>query len=177
LKQLGQLIAETHGAVKVHVGCGPVALDGFLNIDIQRRRGCKHIIWMDATQPWDCPSECVDYIFSEDFIEHLDQHAQIRFLAETFRVMKPGAVQHVSTPRLEWVMNEKSRFAAGAAGVYDEWGRWGHKLVHTVESLRSMAELVGFEVSPSAKLDPIATRPGKDRDQLMGNIFVDLVKP
>lgn len=169
MANLRDLIQEQ---VRVHVGCGRVILPGFINADLRNQHA--HVRF-DAAEPWPCDDACVDFIFSEDFIEHLDQHAQVRFLAETWRVLKPGGRQHISTPDLAWIMEARSTFQLGAKGVYDEWGKWGHEVVHTAQSLQLLCEMVGFSVLPSVRQD-YATRPGGDRDPL-GNVYLDLLKP
>lgn len=166
----------------VHVGCGHVILKGFLNVQLKpfpNHRG-NNFYKFDASNPWPCPNECVDFIFHEDFLEHLGQREQFRFLAETLRVMKPGTTQYVSLPSIDWVMSERSHFGAGAAGVHEEWRRFGHVLLHSHESLRDMAQLVGFEYEPCER-HALATRPDPKgpakRDPKLGNVIALLTKP
>jgi predicted SAM-dependent methyltransferase len=167
-----QTLLDADKPVKVHVGSGPVKIPGMLDVDV---RSCHGNFQFDCAERWPCPDSSVDYIFHEDLLEHLTQRNQFRFLAETMRVMKPGAVQHVSTPDLAWAMSH-SQWGKGCSGVYEEWRKWGHHLVHTEASLLSMVEIVGFEARTSSRR-PFATRPGKDRDQQVGNLYLDLVKP
>lgn len=163
--------------VKLHVGCGPVRFDGFIHVDLNPHR--PDVFKLDASEPWPVPNSVVDYIFHEDFLEHLNQRQQFRFLAETYRMMRPGAIQYVSLPNIEWVMMERSEFHKGAIGVYDEWRLWKHELLHSYSSLEEMANLVGFEVE-HAERHPLATRPASDRcakrDANAGNVIAHLVK-
>lgn len=180
-KKVNQLI-ENGEPVMVHVGCGRVILKGFLNVQLRPfpTHHKNNFYRFDASEPWPCPDECVDFVFHEDFLEHLDQRGQFRFLAETLRVMKPGATQYVSIPSIDWVMRTRSNFRKGAEGVYEEWRRMKHHLLHSHESLRDMTQLVGFEYEPTGR-HPLAVRPDPTgpakRDAKLGNVIALLTKP
>lgn len=112
--------------VRLHFGCGSKRINGFLNVDrvawtvdtnVWLQHFENYFVFDFANQPWPIPDQCVDYIFSEDFIEHIPQKLQIAFLAESFRVLKPGCFNRVNTPCLRYAMT-RSNFAKGFAGVY-----------------------------------------------------------
>ncbi|MEI7513688.1 MAG: methyltransferase domain-containing protein, partial [bacterium] len=104
--------------IKLHFGCGPRILKGWINIDLSfvpyvdklynytdkyyppEIRGTKDDFYaINITEVGlPLPDNSVDVIFHEDFIEHLDQRGQIIFLAETYRTLKPGSVHRVNTP-------------------------------------------------------------------------------
>lgn len=182
-----------HGLpVRVYTGCGTSPAAGFINIDIApmlrpedtRFDDRPYFFFPFADLPWPIPDGCVDYIFHEDFIEHLNQKQQFCFMAETLRVLKLDCWHRVSTPCLAQSMRRRSHFEAGMRGVYTgEWDRWGHQALFTHHSLEEMARLVGYRevlfnqknqaVSPHRGVD---TRPWDDRDMLFGNIYADLLK-
>lgn len=130
------------------------------------------------------PDNSVDVIFHEDFLEHLNQRDQIIFLAETLRVLKPGAVHLVNTPNLLCSMRVHSKFRKGKSGVYvDEWNRWIHLNVLTPTTLEEMARMVGYSSivfnsrdKSVSNLIPLEYRPEADRPEDDGNIFADLIK-
>ena len=190
--------------VKLHFGCGARVLEGWINIDLayfpayqkfvrdsnkyypEEIRGDKSDFFaLDITKVGlPLPDNCVDVIFHEDFLEHLNQRDQIIFLAETLRVLKPGGLHRVNTPNLASSMREHSNFPKGLTGVYvDEWDRWYHQNVMTMVMLEEMSKMVGYskvifterDKSTSA-LVPLEYRPGDDRPQWDGNIFADLIK-
>lgn len=178
--------------VRIYTGCGTMPAAGFLNIDIApmlrpedtRFDECEYFFFPFADTPWPIPDGCVDYIFHEDFIEHLNQKQQFCFLAETLRVLKPAHWHRISTPCLIQSMRRHSQFQAGMRGVYvGEWNQWGHQALFTHHSLEETAKLVGYrEVLFNQKnqgLSPfrgVDTRPWDDRDTLLGNIYADLLK-
>jgi predicted SAM-dependent methyltransferase len=179
--------------VKIQCGFGMSPHPGFINLDIgswlpesdARFADCDVFFFPFADLAWPIPDNCVDYVFHEDFIEHISQKQQVCFLAETLRVLKPGCWHRVNTPCLNASMKRHSIFAAGAKGVYTgEWDLWKHESLFTHHSLEEMAKLIGYrEVvfnlknqSVSPHRPPFEQRPGEDRDPLFGNIFADLLK-
>ena len=190
--------------LKLHFGCGPRVLKGWVNIDLkyvpfekymkyygskyypQEQRGNKSDLYaFDVTKSkLPLPDNCVDVIFHEDFLEHLNQLDQIIFLAESLRVLKKDAVHRVNTPSLLISMKEKSTFALGKNGVYvDEWYKHGHLNLLTPNSLEEMAIMVGYSKvlfnsrdKTTSKLIPLEYRPEPQDRPDHGNIFADLIK-
>lgn len=191
------------GKVKLHFGCGPRILKGWINIDLSFepyerylqyytdtyypeavRGGRADLYTMDITRTGlPLPDDSVDVIFHEDFLEHLNQKEQILFLAETFRVLKPGSVHRINTPDLLSSMRKHSDFTKGKEGVYEgEWDNHGHKHLVTARYIEEVAVMIGYrEVvyngrNKSISQDiPLEYRPGSDRPE-EGNIFADLIK-
>ena len=188
-----RVLNELHEPVRLSFGGGKRPPAGFLNVDIawyepfETHTGRETFVFPFADMPWpSVPDETVDFIFHEDCIEHLTQKQQVAFLAEAFRVMKKGAWHRVNTPCLLRSMKEHSSFEKGYAGVYHgEWEKWGHKAVLTRMGLEEMARMIGYSavvfngknqsVSPHA-FSGLDSRPGNDRDQILGNIFADMLK-
>jgi hypothetical protein len=191
------------GNLKLHFGCGPRILKGWINIDLSyepnyqnynygqiyypsKIRGKRDDLYLfnilEVGLP--LPDDCVDVVFHEDFIEHLDQKEQFLFLAETLRVMKKGAIHRVNTPNLLPSLEKGSEFSKGLNGVNTgEWSRWGHKNVLTPAMLKEMATIVGYSRIIFSKRDrslskliPLEYRPASDRLRKGGNIFADLIK-
>lgn len=186
-------LVEAGQPVKIQVGFGWTPAPGFVNLDIHpllqegdnRFAGVDVFFFPYADMPWPIPANCVDYIFHEDFIEHISQKQQVCFLAETLRVLKDGCWHRISTPCLNASMNRHSHFEDGMEGVYTgEWDNWDHINLFTRHSLEEMAKLVGYRevvfdlknqgVSPHRLAKEV--RPDDDRDPLIGNIFADLLK-
>ncbi len=191
-------------SIKLHVGCGPRVLKGWINIDIRYepydeylqyytdtyypeeiRGGTEDFLGLNVCEvglPF--PDSSVDLIFDEDFIEHLSQKEQILFLAESFRVLKRGAVHRISTPNLLTSMARQSHFEAGKSGVFfEEWDKNEHRNVLTPALLVEVGKMIGFTtVSIESRNKskaiglPLEYRPDpRDRGE-DGNFFADLVK-
>lgn len=189
--------------IKLHFGCGPRILKGWINIDLSFEPFEKYLkYYTDKYYPeairgdkndffainilktgLPLPDNSVDLIFHEDFLEHLNQKGQIIFLAETFRVLKPGSTHRINTPNLLTSMREHSDFKKGNSGVYvSEWDRHGHKNLLTPTYLDEIAQMIGYSKilfnsrnNSISKEIPKEYRPGNDRTE-EGNIFADLIK-
>jgi SAM-dependent methyltransferase len=186
--------------LKVHFGCGPRVIQGWVNIDLTYQsyeeyammkyppdmRGDESDFYaLDITRVGlPLPNDSVDVVFHEDFLEHLNQRDQIAFLAETLRALRPGGVHRVNTPNLLSSMATHSSFKEGKAGVYlDEWNKWGHLNVLTSTMLEEMARMVGYsDINFNSRnksvssLIPMEYRPDMSRPEHDGNIFADLIK-
>lgn len=190
--------------VKLHIGCGPRVLKGWINVDLRYEHFGKYVrYYTDAHFPaelrgelsdffefdltkmaFPLPSNSVDVIFHEDFLEHLNQRDQILFLAETLRLLKPGAIHRVNTPDLLCSMCQHSNFLKGYEGVYvAEWNKHGHLNVLSPRMLEEMALMCGYSrVNFTARnqshstLIPLEYRPDPNDRPDDGNIFADLFK-
>ena len=176
--------------VKIYCGSGTIPRSGFLNLDFVFASPQFYIsnmkdyfIFPFAALKWDIPNDTVDYVFHEDFIEHIDQTSQFQFLAETLRVMKPGSWHRVNTPNLITAMKYNSDFTKGFEGVYTGERNWEHIAIYSPMSLKEVAETIGYRevvfTTQNCGLSPYAEadfRPGPDRDAILGNIYADLLK-
>jgi len=181
-----QELRDTNVPVLLHFGCGARRLDGFLNIDKFLNFGApEDYFQLDfAEKPWPIPDSSVDYIYSEDFIEHIPQRLQVGFLAEAYRVLKPGAFNRISTPCLVDSMRRNSDFAKGMDGVYfGEFDKWGHICLFTRGLMADLAEAIGYRYvyftaksCGSSQFALADNRPFNDRDLVTGNLFADLMK-
>lgn len=193
-----------HATIKLHFGSGPRILKGWVNIDLeyvswenylkyygdqyypQEIRGDKSDLYIfDVTKcGLPLPDNCVDVVFHEDFLEHLNQRDQVIFLAEVLRVLKKGDIHRISTPSLITSMRDHSDFSQGYDGVYtDEWNKHRHLNVLTPNLLEELALMVGYSKvvftgrdQSNSKLVPFEYRPDPNDRPEYGNIFADLVK-
>ncbi len=205
IHRLSQLAANNQ-PLKLHIGCGPRVLKGWINIDISYAHFADYLqYYTDKHYPENIrgdrtdfyqinlinsglplPDNSVDIIFHEDFFEHLTQKEQVVFLAETLRVMKKGAVHRINTPNLLASMRDNSTFNKGKEGVFiGEWDNWHHYSVVTPAILEEMAKMVGYseikfnqkDYSIAATLLPSEYRPDeKARAAADSNVFADLIK-
>lgn len=157
---------------KLHIGCGPNILEGWLNTDANPGKGA---FYMDAGQPFPFSDSTFDFIFSEHLFEHLTYEAGKSMLEECHRVLKSGGVLRLTMPSLEFLIklyNEPQKeehqryaawslqqyapkmyadFAAGGrplpmAFVVNNFMRlWGHQMLYDRSSLHTMLERSGFK--------------------------------
>jgi hypothetical protein len=182
-------LIEAGQPVKIYPGCGYAPRDGFLNLDIvcmqpnyMLEKPDNYFIFPFVCK-WDIPDNCVDYIFTEDFMEHVSQLMQWQFLTETRRVLKSGSWQRVNTPDIIWSMKNRSDFSRGFDGVYTGELEYEHIAILSHLQLKEIAQTIGYKeiiftthshgVSEYSEAD---IRPGPDRDKIGGNIYADLKK-
>ncbi|HOW35782.1 MAG TPA: methyltransferase domain-containing protein [Candidatus Omnitrophota bacterium] len=100
---------RTLGIDRLHIGCGNILLEGWLNITYEMREKYGEIKerngrwWLnyDVRKQLPFDDNTIQYIAGSHFIEHLDLNEGMDFFKEAFRVMKKGGVIRVSCPDLE----------------------------------------------------------------------------
>jgi predicted SAM-dependent methyltransferase len=80
----------------LHIGAGPMRLDGWLNTDLIG--GDAHL---DLERPLPLPDASLAYVFGEHVIGSLSEQAGMRLLRELHRVLRPGGVLRLTTPDLQ----------------------------------------------------------------------------
>ncbi len=153
----------TAGPKKLHIGCGPHHLEGWLNADLYPR---GNQIALDATKRFPFEDGTFDFAYTEHMIEHIPWTDALKMLTETHRVLKPGAVVRVVTPNMEFLTGllrtnppESSRAylkhnrevmtpsAPTTDGIYifNHFMRnWGHQFIFDPPTLRRTLEMAGF---------------------------------
>lgn len=80
--------------IKLHLGCGDVILDGWVNIDLYDEHA--DLKWDIKHLPYD--ENTIDEIYNAHVIEHFDFYEAFDVLREWHRVLKPGGSLTVETP-------------------------------------------------------------------------------
>jgi hypothetical protein len=187
-------VAQAGLPLRLHIGCGPRVLAGWINIDLAyqpfehylaaygadhdgpARGGREDFFAIDVSRGLPLPDE--------DFIEHLSQRDAVGFLAEAHRVLQDGGVHRVNSPNLASSMRDHSDFRRGLAGTYTaEWDRWHHRNVFTPRYPEEIALMVGYSRvrfnernGSSCALVVAEWRPSPDDRPEDGNLFADLIK-
>lgn len=185
--------------MRLNLGCGPVWLKGYINCDIDTpqeicaravRAGLEEphqthdtaFTQMDLLQPWPWPDGVVTEILADNFLEHFDHYGLNHLLAESRRVMAPGAAVSGHVPDIERIVAyavAKSGWAWEPAwalgGPYETTAYnalqnmahcWGHHQVFTQGMLAERLRIAGFltDVVPVGQhqLYFVATKPTED---------------
>lgn len=145
----------------MHLGCGPRLLPGWINIDFILGSN----VLLDLTKPIPLPDGSVDYVYSEDFIEHLTFQAGSKLLAECARVLKPGGIVRLVTPdlralataylerserSLQWYRDNFPGIFSFAQMFNTGMRAWGHRFLYDEEFLSAVLERLGLEVDRRA---------------------------
>ena len=83
----------------INLGCGPVPLAGWVNVDIARAPHVD-VVW-DLRRRLPFRDESCAVIFGEHVIEHLSKEDGQKLVGECYRVLRHGGVLRLSTPDAE----------------------------------------------------------------------------
>ncbi len=108
------LTEKSNDAVQLHLGCGTIRSEGWIDIDIAGGDLRMNLGW---TLPF--PDESVRLVYSANTFEHLDYHTSgQRLLHEIHRVLIPGGTARLVMPDIGAFAKE---YAAGNKQFFKEW--------------------------------------------------------
>ena len=97
-----------HGrGLKLHLGCGTVRLEGWVNIDLPSRAREPEVapdLTLDVRSPLPFAAGAARLIYHEHLMEHLTLDEGRRCLGDWLRVLEPGGVLRIATPDLEYLV-------------------------------------------------------------------------
>lgn len=88
--------------VYIHLGCGPINAEGFINIDVLPYSHVHYIRQVDDLSIF--PDEYADLIYASHVLEHLSYHDVPRVLREWYRVLKKGGILRISVPDFDKII-------------------------------------------------------------------------
>jgi predicted SAM-dependent methyltransferase len=135
--------------LQLHLGCGPITLEGWINIDNQPYAGIDF--------RWDLargiPFRHARYVFAEHFIEHLSYQQGADFMRGCRAALRGDGILRLSTPNLDWVWHVSYHPAMWSNE--DESMRdcfvlnrafrgWGHQFLYNPVTLTALLQNAGF---------------------------------
>ena len=99
------------GPACLNIGCGTRFFPEWTNVDLAPARGVQ--AW-DIRKSLPCDSGVFDATYSSHLLEHLTPASGRAFLAEQFRLLKPGGICRVVVPDLETICREYLRHLEAA---------------------------------------------------------------
>jgi len=166
---------------KLQIGGGYHTLNGWINGDL-----IAGDIYLNATKRFPFPTGSFDFVFSEQFIEHLDFENGLFCLMECHRVLKNGGKIRLSTPDMEKLCllykdeipgsdlaiamarhkKHHNRGLTTACHFLNDFFRlWGHSFLYDEETLRRQMEKAGFENVCRQKYGDSDSAPLMDKEQ------------
>ncbi len=97
--KINELISQNL-PIKLHLGCGPVKLKEFINVDGEYCATDPEITIHDISEKYPIPDNSVDEILSVHVIEHIERWKIPNMLSEWYRITKPGGKVAVEWPDL-----------------------------------------------------------------------------
>jgi predicted SAM-dependent methyltransferase len=134
--------------LQLHLGCGPLALDGWINIDNQPYAGIDF--------RWDLargiPFRNARYVFAEHFIEHLSYQQGADFTRGCRAALREDGILRLSTPNLDWVwrVSYQPMFTNEDDALRDcfvlnrAFRGWGHQFLYNLTTLTALLQNAGF---------------------------------
>jgi predicted SAM-dependent methyltransferase len=156
------------GPFKLELGAGTNAKPGWFATDLSARQSPngETTLALDATQPFDIPADCFDFIYCEHMIEHVPFSSGQRMLRECHRVLKPGGRLRIVTPSLGFLLRIMSPDRSRLERSYLAWSvtqfvpnapkitnafflnnfvrAWGHVFIYDHETLHLAMTLASF---------------------------------
>lgn len=154
--------------VKLHFGCGPRLLPGWVNIDGWSFPGIDFTT--DLRQPLPFGDSTCRLIFTEHVFEHIDADFRLPVLREFFRVLQPEGTLRIVVPDCEQFVDAYARHdvawfqaglgwpTGGAGGLNKIFTMHTHRVIDDCESLSATLRESGFSrverSSPNASAIP-----------------------
>lgn len=145
---------------RLHVGCGRIRLDGWVNLDSDPMLAEPDVLW-DLRRGLPVPDGSCEAIYSEHVIEHIPVEDGVAFLRECHRALRPGGRVRIATPSLDeilekscagdwrdqdWLSWPEFRFISTRAEMLNISFRWwGHQWLYDREELHRRLREAGFE--------------------------------
>lgn len=160
-QSIKKIIANYQSPYKLHIGCGDVRLEDWINIDNNQSQ-VVDIVWdISYRLPFLESSSC-SLIYNEHFLEHLSIEQGIVFLKECYRILKTNGTLRIAMPSLEytvdkyqsenwqdqdwlkWEGHEFIKTRAEMINISFRW--WGHQWLYDREELQRRLEEAGFTI-------------------------------
>jgi predicted SAM-dependent methyltransferase len=145
LREKARAMIPADGNLRLHLGCGKVRLEGFVNID--RRATSATDLECDILQlPFD--DNAVVRIETYHVIEHLGRHEAVRAVREWYRVLKSGGILVIECPDFDAACRE---YLDGSQDRIDNifglqrFEGDSHRFGYNFERLRRLLAECGFQ--------------------------------
>jgi predicted SAM-dependent methyltransferase len=153
---------ESLDLVKLHLGCGTVYKDGWINTDNNSDGNIEKLDFSyDLSRGIPLPDNSVDYIYNEHLIEHLTREDGAVFLTECLRTLRTGGVLRLSTPDLDAAIREYQDPALfnEYKPIRDKYGygdfspcqtfninlrAWGHQFLYNKSEMNALLSDIGI---------------------------------
>jgi predicted SAM-dependent methyltransferase len=153
-----EILKKYHQPFQLHVGCGKIYLDGWINIDLDSDTADMKL---DVTEVLPFEDSSCELIYSEHMLEHLTVEQGVAFLKECLRVLKKDGVLRIAMPSLdrliqrscdgtwrdaEWLSWPQYRHVTTRAQMLNmAFREWGHQWLYDREEFHRRLSEAGFE--------------------------------
>lgn len=175
--------------INLHIGSGDLVIsDNWINIDLEQASTVD--ISMNVLDGLPFQKDSVDFVYSEHFIEHLPKQGTKNFLADVYRILKPGGVHRILTPdirgcvdvflkdtwpELGWTKQYKIETSADYLNM--TMRLWGHQYLFDKETLIRFASAAGYTDMTWEALNESRFPILQNIDTRKNSIILDAIKP
>jgi predicted SAM-dependent methyltransferase len=179
------LFSVPGGLRRIHYGCGTLAFDGWLNVDLFPPAGTDRAptLRVNLVRKHPFPDDWFEFGYSEDLLEHLDQADQMVFLTEAFRTLRPGGTVRLYVPILDEVLVHHYSPCVYATAIEAKGSCYdlhGHRSFPSRADLELMARCIGFSKvlfsRPGESTHPALVGLEHRVEQAMVHGVIELVK-
>ena len=142
------------GDLKLHLGCGPHLLPGWVNIDLALTRDILAAELPGGLRRFQ--DDSTRLIYASHVLEHIEYPIQAReFARECHRILAPGGIARIVVPDIELIIGAYARgddeFFAIQAGMHPAWCTT--KLEHLMYAVQQDGRhKYGFDFDTASKL-------------------------
>jgi predicted SAM-dependent methyltransferase len=169
--------------MKLNLGCGAYPKEGWTNYDLLAYPG---VVSRDLTRGLPEPAGSVSLIFSEHFLEHLDQGPALLLLKDCWRVLRPGGKLQLVMPdlgRIAAMYHTKDYALLRSIGLWESnqgslcralnqaMRAWGHKFLWDEKEIAEALEALGFQTRLVGDDEKLGNR------KLPTDLGIEAVKP
>jgi predicted SAM-dependent methyltransferase len=144
--------------LKLHLGCGTVRLDGWVNVDLETPQAD---LTLDVTRGLPIRDGAARLIYHEHLMEHITVEEGARCLRDWHRLLEPGGILRIATPDLAyvverylgdwkdqaWLQLPEYAFIRTPAEMLNTSMRWwGHEYLYDEPELTRRMKEAGFTV-------------------------------
>ncbi len=186
-RRRARAIVRARSQARLHLGCASNYIDGWINIDLFRPGRRLDLRW-DLRRGIPVPDDCIESIFAEHLIEHIDIGGSLELLKECHRVLRASGVLRLGVPDLERYVRsylrddpliDRVRPNRPTRGIaFCEPFFWhGHRSMYDFETLELLLREAGFllvERSEFGKgrISPSSDSPNREPETL----YIEAVK-
>ena len=153
-------ICSQNPPYRLHLGCGNIRLDNWINIDINKTKAVDFTWDITERLPF-CDNSC-ELIYNEHVLEHLAIAEGTSFLRECHRVLQKDGILRIAMPSLEdliksynnkiwndadwlsWPQYQFIKTKAEMLNIAFRW--WGHQWLYDGQELIRRLKDVGFQI-------------------------------
>ncbi|MBI5884796.1 methyltransferase domain-containing protein [archaeon] len=140
--------AETN----LNLGCGLKKLEGFINIDSDKKVKPDMILDLNCP-PYPFKDSSIDSILADNLVEHLGL-PMTAFFNEIHRILKPNGRMHFIMPNF-FSLNNRIEFCLGRFKARNGW-HINHSIIISGHDLKAVLEHQGFSIE--TKINPLFDR-------------------